>query len=842
MSFISTMIKNYTLNLGAGTLTLPGVATVSVAQVSFIRNVSTGKHLHLDGSVMGFDGASGSVFTLSQIARDACNSDNDILEIAYAVSSDNPLPTSGGGGGGGGGSSDTTEVTQLAVLAELQSIDNKTPALVEGRQPVETSNLSNKFREAFESYDPVSGGRWTQQLASNDIIAVDGNAAAASYLVISKCPLTNDTESRISSVPTWEMPFEASIGLHMSQRTVGQEFATEFVSTETPLPTPSDVVIASISQATTTLSVTTSVPHNLSVGQRIGIKDCSDSRLNYPALVVATAPTPTTFTATAGPMGAIPSVTAGPFTTGSVYSRSAIGQAPNGTSMIFENGTATNASFYVRSESGDALPSGTITANHSVTMLTSASVQAVNAARNYAFQPSTEYRVKQFIGGLQWSDIPVDSLVAENNRYKRTQVVPDFAASYRIRFRARNLPSRTVPNAQIVSAIKSGSTTATITTDVAHGLLAGDLVVVYGIRDQAATAFPNLLTATAVVAAPTSTTFTIVIGSGTTGTSYGGYVAKVQGGIVMSSLGGIAQAVQNVTRTSNVLTLTGSAAWAGLVIGDYINMIGVRDNVSGASLGIDGTYRVRDIATTTLILEPIGSAPTGADIPLTDCGGALIKRTDMRISFVRALDFERQRVELLPRPLGDTAESAPVAIQNIPAVTLSGTNTLTTVTTVSALTGGGAAEDAAAGANPVVVGGVVRTAVSPTTFIAGDAVRDTMTSSGAKVMQLFAVPDVVAYANLSLTTTTAQALRAAGAAGVRNYCSGLEAYNSSGSAVDVIILDGVTEIWRQTIAPNSGREFFFEAPLRGTAATALNVNLSTAATSVRVTARTFQAP
>lgn len=632
------------------------------------------------------------------------------------------------------------------------------PQLVNGKSPVLASNLANKFREAFETYDPVSGGRWTQQLGSGDIIVLDGNAASSSYLVISKDPLSAGTESRIESVPTFGMPFDAAFGLHLSQRTLGQEFSTELVSTETPLTTPADLAISSISQAASVLTVNTTLSHGLRPGMRIGIRNCEDSRLNYPSLVVATTPTPTQLTVTAGAGGTIPSVTAGPFTSGFVFSRSALGFAPNGTSMIFENATATNAAFYVRSEAGDVLPSGTISGNHNVTTLSTASVQPLNTTGTYAFQPTNEFRLSQLINGIQWSDCLVDAIAAANNRYKRTQVVPDIEPQYRVRLRATNNAAMTRPNAQIVSATKTGTTTATIVTDVPHGLTISDQVVVYGIRDQAAASFPNLVTATAVASVVNTTTFTIVIGTASTVTSYGGYVARVNGGNLMSALGGVAQVAQSVSRTANVLTVVGSAAWSGVLIGDYVNLVGCRDNVSGATLGIDGAYRVRDIATTNLILEPINLSvsPSGVDIVSTNCGGAVIKRTDFRISFVRVLDFERQRVELLPRPQGDTAEAAPVNVHNIPSVTLSGTNTLTTVTTVTTvatLTGGGAAEDAAAGTNPVLIGGVVRTARAPTTLVAGDAARATFSTEGSLTVQPGPVVPLIEVASAARTTT-----------------------------------------------------------------------------------------
>ena len=275
---------------------------------------------------------------------------------------------------------------------------------------VYTSNFLNKLREGFENY--VDGNVWVESKDPSDIIMTDGNAAAASYLVISKDPLVTGSVTTLKSRAKFTMPFEVSFGLHMSQRTLGQEFSTEMISDEPITNSIDDIQIASISQSTTTLTVTTSISHNLKAGMRIGIRDCVDSRFNYPALVVATTPSDTTFTCTAGPAGTIPSVTAGPVTSGYVFFRSALGYAQNGTSMIFENAVATNTSFYVRSDSGDALPSGTIAGSHSSTILTTASVQAINTANTQSFQPTNEYKLSQFIDAIQWSNVAIDSTSA----------------------------------------------------------------------------------------------------------------------------------------------------------------------------------------------------------------------------------------------------------------------------------------------------------------------------------------------------------------------------------------------------------------------------------------------
>ena len=93
-----------------------------------------------------------------------------------------------------------------------------------------------------------------------------------------------------------------------------------------------------------------------------------------------------------------------------------------------------------------------------------------------------------------------------------------------------------------------------------------------------------------------------------------------------------------------------------------------------------------DIQTTNLFLEPVGNTPTGTNISLTNCGGGVIKRTDFRLSFIRLLDYERLRVEALPRPNGDTANALPIVINGGSLTTVGTVGSLTTVGTVGSLT------------------------------------------------------------------------------------------------------------------------------------------------------------
>jgi len=683
---------------------------------------------------------------------------------------------------------------QRLVALDNQNDGTKTPVF-------SPSNIAT-FRDAFETYNPnVAGGNWNQVLGSGDLVFADGNAAGASYLVISKNPLVAGNVTQVETRNIFSLPIELAVGLSMSQRTLGQDFSVEIVDTQDLIADTPDIAIASITQATTTLTVETVTSHNLSVGRAIGIRDCSNQLVNYPSLVVASIISPTVFTVTAGPGGTIASqtITNPAGAKGFVYIRQRLGRAQNGVSQIFENATVTNSSMYLRSESGDAYPSGTVAGNQSVTIGTTASVALASGAYTYAWSPTNEFRITPQSDRTQWSDAAVDSLAASTARLLRNQVCPDPSVSYKLRFRAENTKALTVPNAQIVSAVKTGTTTATITTDVPHNLVTNDVVVVYGIRDQAAASFPNLTTATAVTVTGANT-FTITIGTAATVTSYGGYVAKVQGGNLMSALGGIAQVVQSISMQTQPdgtrqLAVVGSASWSGVSIGDLVNLVGVRDNVTGATLNLDGAWKVGNISAANLFLVPpsasyvppvafpantLGTTITAASnaqaLPqatinvgstagyptsgtfwvlstggwqlitytgttgttFTGCtggtgtlftgqsvfgvvaaGGGVIRRTDLRISYARLFDYERERVELMARPAGDIAASVPVSVNNVPAITVnSGTiTTVTTVTTVSTVTTVAAVTSANLGI-PGTVADVASAALTTTTTTA----------------------------------------------------------------------------------------------------------------------------
>lgn len=540
-----------------------------------------------------------------------------------------------------------------------------------------SQNITTKFRESWEQ---LSAERWSWTVGNGDILQVDGNTAGCSYLVVSKSPWNAGSETNLKTAITFDLPIELAFGAHMSQRSVGQEFSVEIVDTSEPLPDIVDIAVESLSQATTVLTVNTVEPHKLTPGKCIGVRDCANTAANYPNLVVASIPTPKQFTCTV-PTGTIGTVSGSGF----VYFRERFGRAKNGISQIFETATATQANLYIRSESGDALPSGAVAGSHAVTVGTTASLQAVNAAYAYALAPSTEFRINVQADRSQWFDSPVDSLAQTTNRLPRTQVCPDPSQDYTLRIRANNAKSLTVLNAKVVSVTKSVSTTGIFLCDRPHTLVTGDFINYYGNSNNVAANFPSLTAATAVtVIDPTS--FSAVIGTGTTGVGYGGVIAKVQGGNLLSALGAnaitvVAAALSTLPDGVRQLTLTGSGTWANLVIGDYVNAEGISNVVDGALLGVDGAWKVANLATTALVLVPATTMTLPVDFGTTTSGGAVVRRTDFRCSFLRIFDYERERVEFLPRPSGDVSSAAAVAVQNIPGVAQSGTWNIAAVTT-----------------------------------------------------------------------------------------------------------------------------------------------------------------
>lgn len=130
-------------------------------------------------------------------------------------------------------------------------------------------------------------------------------------------------------------------------------------------------------------------------------------------------------------------------------------------------------------------------------------------------------------------------------------------------------------------------------------------------------------------------------------------------------------------------------------------------------------------------------------------------------------------------------QRATYATEPIPAAQASATQPVT----------GATAEDSANTQSPVIVGGIVRTALGPSTLVAGDGARATMTSGAALVVQAGAVPEARWQATGDMSTT-ADLVIAAATASYRNYVTDFSYQNTGATATFVVIKDAATVVWK----------------------------------------------
>lgn len=145
---------------------------------------------------------------------------------------------------------------------------------------------------------------------------------------------------------------------------------------------------------------------------------------------------------------------------------------------------------------------------------------------------------------------------------------------------------------------------------------------------------------------------------------------------------------------------------------------------------------------------------------------------------------------------------------------------------------GQASHDSVISGSPVRIGAKSATAMPAAVSGAGDACDLVCTLSGALVVAPYSTPDSRRRGSAALSTTADVAVIAAAGTGLRNNVSDIVAINT-GTAVDLIIKDGATEIFRLPLPQNVPVAVSLNSPLLGTANTAVNCALSAAGT-VRV--------
>jgi hypothetical protein len=708
---------------GTGTIVLSSIPNFDIRDLGMIVNQTRNQIIYATGvNGKGFSSLAGVNNSTLTLQYDTSTHDaSDIIQVMYDSDQNALLKDANG---------------NKILLGRTSSLSSISVSLAADISALPVSNGDITIFESFNTLDVANS--WSiPRLASGDILTIEGNTIGSNYLVLSLDPLGTGTSTVIETKYTWPYTSRILLGASRNIAAIGKEFAFEYVS-DSNLDTISGVPISRMWQnGTTALMISTDNPHNFRVGQSFSVVDTMSGDINYCSLVVAATPSPFLLSATGGPSGTtLPTnLTYTALSTGGyIILRPRMGGATNGLSMLWENSTNTNASFYNRSDAGsmgDTLPgcaNANFVNNHSSTIGTNASVVPFTLPNVYSFLPTNQYELIAQPDYIEWFDRTLDSTTLASVRLRRDQLVPNPTKQYKFRIRGVNNLALTKPDVRVLSAIKTASNTLILSCDGPHNCTAlMDTIHYYGAQDQVN--FPNITTSVLVCATPLPNVLTVVTGAVGTFASYGGYISKRKSSNAMSVYGAVTQPITGISRTNNVLTLSaGTGNWSGPVIGEFVNIFGCISANTVTSYGepvnVDGPYRVQNIQGSILWVEPITAynqagnvytaSPTGADFGLLSCGGAIVRRNEIRVNYIRGYKFNRNVVEAYGGVTrNDSAASIPVYMTgqaNTPSVNISqvGAQTVITGGTNGSLAVGGNQAPGAIGnqstLNPVVAG------------------------------------------------------------------------------------------------------------------------------------------
>lgn len=208
----------------------------------------------------------------------------------------------------------------------------------------------------------------------------------------------------------------------------------------------------------------------------------------------------------------------------------------------------------------------------------------------------------------------------------------------------------------------------------------------------------------------------------------------------------------------------------------------------------------------------IASDSTGV-LSIDDNGGAIT--VDGSVSLAAALPAGTNNigdVDVLSLPalaagtnaIGKLAANSGVDIGDVDVLSLPTLANVTTVATVSALTGGGVAHDGADSGNPVKVGGQART-TNPTAVADADRVNFTADDLGRQVVVLSQVRDLVTHQHTQIASSSSETTIGTAVASTFLDLTSLVLTNQTATAVNCTIKDATAGTTRMIIAlPASG--------------------------------------
>lgn len=705
--------------------------------------------------------------------------------------------------------------------------------------------------------------------ANGDFVTSVSGLNGQAIIAMSSSPLTTGESVVINTQSAVVQPCSMEIAASFVRTGISFATASLFANAETgpdAVPAPINIVSCYQSSATqgaaynavagtimhmTLSSALPAVGSNQAVyaGDWINIAGLVDNRLNYAnACINYISPDRTVIAVGFSDEVALPSLAVPVITptlgTAQVNFYNNMSGARNGFGLRLTGTTATQAAIVSIFGGDDNQVSGTLLGDHRVTIGTTAPTYVAGGLiGSYEIRASTRFLLEATPSAALVMDKAEQSLVSWSTRDQpRTSVKPASGAKLFPRFRLFKPVNMSRPIAKIVSAVKTGTTTATVTTAAAHGLVTGNWVTVKGARDV--TNFAPLTTPVQVTVTGANT-FTLVWGGAVTATTYGGAVVIANGG--RDQPGIVAQTVSSVVSRvaagGNWLDVVGNTTWAGLNRGDYVDLYGVRVDLTGADLSLDGAWEIADLNGATMTLRPVFDifgarvSPALGTVGSTNCGGAVIIRPTVRSHDLSVkswaetiVGIDGQGTTRADKAIPTNITGGSVSISGTPAVTLASTT----------ISGGQAAHDAAVTGNPLRTAGRAVTA-NYAAVASGDTADIVTTLVGAQVVKPYAIPEAEWSYTGALTTTSDVVVQAAGGAGLKRHTTIIQATNTGASAVDVLLRDGTTTRLQVTIPAGQSVPMPLPTGIPVTANTALNVALSAAGT-VRFNALGYTAP
>ena len=624
----------------------------------------------------------------------------------YTSSTGVPSSNSSGGGGGGASAAEieaaltSTNIPTETLLGDIKTDIAESEVLLTG---IKTGIEAFKTGEIVQAIPDLEhpadiavawGGFAGVNRAGDDFVTSVAGLNGQSITVLSASPLTTGESYIVNYNKAVMQP--CALEFAGSFKQTGVSFATAALFANDPVtgpdtvPSPINIISAYQSSAVDGASynaVSGTVLHlvlesalpsagsnqTVFVGDWVNITGFTDSRINYSnACIAFISADRKTISVTFSNEAALPSLAIAVVTptlgTAKVHFYNNMSGARNGFGIRFTGAPSTSAAIISIFGGDDNQTSGTLRGDQRTTVASCAPNYVSGAAwGQYEIRASSRYRLETTPSAATLYDKTEQSATQWSLRdTPRTSVKPASGALLYPRFRLYKPVNMTRPIGKIVSISKAGTTTATVNLHAAPAaaLAVGNVVVLYGVRDQ--TNFANSTVTITQVLSPTQ--FQAVVGSAVTATSYGGSCSIVNGGATQPGIitQQVSSVVSRVAEGSNWLDVIGGATWSGLSLGDYVDLYGVRELTAGTDVGVDGAWEVAHLGSTTMVLKPVFDiagnriSPALGTLASVNCGGTVLIRPTLRAHNLNVSSWTETQVQIDGQGTTDPRKALPM--------------------------------------------------------------------------------------------------------------------------------------------------------------------------------------